>query len=567
MPVDDFPAKKHISSLLAHLVRLSADESNVQEHIIFLQGEHTLSRHDTDRELPFHQEANFHYATGCLVPSATLVIRYSPSAKSEVKLCLPEEDAESSMWSIPPPNLQQAEQMYDFTVQELGFTGVDDVAWMDTLVVQDSTKETLVHVLSAPTDVTYLSYPTPPGWMLGKIASLPATTRVTSRYLQKAFHHARLVKTEQEISYIREACRITSGAHEIVMRELGKFAVGRETKSVRAERNGKEALNEWEIESEGDAEAVFVAACRRAGAGQAYLPIVASGSRASTLHYVCNDRVFPSARHPVDSSSAFSAPSADGQPPAGRGCCGSVPSESFSDLAAAAGPDGTGFLPQVLLIDAGCEYRGGYASDITRTIPVGNGGRYTDEGRQVYEIVLKMQKEAEAICKAGAHWDDLHFLCHSILCQEFLELGIFKDGSVDDLLASGLSQAFFPHGLGHSLGLDVHDSLQLLREEHIDIPARSLQYPGLFPYLRIRRPLLTGMVLTIEPGCYFSPQLMERAGVKESKYVDQDVLPRYVAVGGVRIEDVVVVRADRCENLTTVPREVEQIEAICSGAK
>ena len=75
------------------------------------------------------------------------------------------------------------------------------------------------------------------------------------------------------------------------------------------------------------------------------------------------------------------------------------------------------------------------------------------------------------------------------------------------------------------------------------------------------------MVLTIEPGCYFSPQLMERAGVKDSKYVDQEVLARYAAVGGVRIEDVVVVRHDRCENLTTVPREVEEIEAICSGGR
>lgn len=169
------------------------------------------------------------------------------------------------MWSIPPPNLKQAEQMFDFDVQELGFTGADDVTWMESLVTQDSTKETLLHVLSAPTDDTYLSYPTPPGWILNKIASLPSTTRITSQYLQKAFHHARLIKTEQEISYIREACRITSGAHEVVMRELGKFAMGRERKSVRADRTGKEALNEWEIESEGDAEAVFVAACRRAG--------------------------------------------------------------------------------------------------------------------------------------------------------------------------------------------------------------------------------------------------------------------------------------------------------------
>lgn len=130
-------------------------------------------------------------------------------------------------------------------------------------------------------------------------------------------------------------------------------------------------------------------------AGQAYLPICASGSRASTLHYVCNDKIFPASRHPTNSSPTFTPTS--NNPSTGRGCCGDVPAESFDDLRR-----GT-FLPQVLLIDAGCEYRGGYASDITRTIPVGNGGRYTEEGRTVYEIVLKMQKVSSPLRSKAHH--------------------------------------------------------------------------------------------------------------------------------------------------------------------
>lgn len=119
--------------------------------------------------------------------------------------------------------------------------------------------------------------------------------------------------------------------------------------------------------------------------------------------------------------------------------------------------------------------------------------------------------------------------------------------------------------IGHSLGLDVHDSLQLLRTEHLDIPASSHRYPKFFKYLRIRRKLQADMVLTIEPGCYFAPLLMETYGALTSDLVDRQVLERYIPVGGVRIEDVVVVRENGCENLTTVPREVEAIEAICSG--
>jgi len=112
----------------------------------------------------------------------------------------------------------------------------------------------------------------------------------------------------------------------------------------------------------------------------------------------CNDRLFPSTTNvshtPASGQFSSSAVNHDAATPVdtasqvavGRGCCGDIPSESFDDLHS--GP----FLPQVLLIDAGCEYKGGYASDVTRTVPVGNGGKFTDEGKTIYSIVLKMQK-------------------------------------------------------------------------------------------------------------------------------------------------------------------------------
>lgn len=153
-----------------------------------------------------------------------------------------------------------------------------------------------------------------------------------------------------------------------------------------------------------------------------------------------------------------------------------------------------------------------------------------------------------------------------MIAEEFLRLGIFKDATVTELLKSELTWAFLPHGLGHSMGVDVHDSLQLLKSQHLDIPRTSSYWPErLFRHLRIRRKLEANMVLTIEPGCYFSEELMAEVGVRKSKMVDVSVLERYIPVGGVRLEDDVVIKEDGCENLTTVGREVDWVEATCGG--
>ena len=166
--------------------------------------------------------------------------------------------------------------------------------------------------------------------------------------------------------------------------------------------------------------------------------------------------------------------------------------------------------------------------------------------------------------KPGVHWDTIHLHAHRVLVDEFLKLGIFI-GSREKILESGVTAAFFPHGLGHSLGLDVHDSRQLLKG-HVDIPAESNVAPKLYTYLRIRRPLQSGMVLTVEPGCYFAPQLLEEHGVWSSSLVDQEVLKGYTQVGGVRIEDAIVVRNDGAENLTVVRRDRASVEEMCGGA-
>ncbi|OCF42604.1 xaa-Pro dipeptidase [Kwoniella heveanensis CBS 569] len=547
-----YPARSHAQNVIEELAKLVPKTEHDKMHGIFLQGSPTLYRDDTDRELLFHQEANFNYLTGALHPSCSVAIFFSFSDPSAVShnLFIPPEDPAETMWSVPPPSLAEAEATYDS----------DKIQYISALPsfleaaakCAKSTAQADLVLHTLPRTMEYPALPT----TLDKVEGISQNTE----YLFKALHIARLVKDDHEISLIKHANEVSSGAHEVVMRELGRFASRRQQNKVEGVgRHGKEGLLQWEIESEGDAEAVFVAACRRMGATtQAYLPIVASGSRASTLHYVCNDRLFPSTSIPRKAGDTSFTP-----PNFRRGCCGTLAPEhshSSSPVNLHAEP----FFPQVLLIDAGCEWQG-YAADITRTIPVGNGGKFTKEAGEIYELVLRMQKECEALVKPGVHWDTLHLHAHKVLVDGLLKLGIFK-GDPEQVLQSGVTSGLFPHGLGHSLGLDVHDSRQYLKSTHFALPDSTASTPAkLYAYLRIRQPLTEGMVLTIEPGCYFAPQLMDEHGIWTSEFVDTDALKRYVGVGGVRIEDVVVVRSAGVENLTTVGREKAWIESVCSG--
>lgn len=215
-------------------------------------------------------------------------------------------------------------------------------------------------------------------------------------------------------------------------------------------------------------------------------------------------------------------------------------------------------------------------------MPVGNGGKFTAEARSIYSLVLEMQHASFALLKPGLHWDEVQLVCHRTLIRGFQRLGIFRSDAEyteEAILASGLTAAFFPHGLGHSLGLDVHDVptvskptdpvtgtvVVLGNGANPGVDEAKWGHQSLYRYLRLRRPLEQGMVVTVEPGIYFSPHLLERAKVHESEFVDAEVLRKYESVGGVRIEDVVVITEGGYENLTTVRSDVEWLEAVCSG--
>lgn len=283
-------------------------------------------------------------------------------------LFIPPADPLETMWSVAPPTLEEAAARFDPEIK----SATDLPAALAALP-----SGTTLHTFPITTE-----FPPLPEEVTTAAGKGPHETEL----LRVAFHSARLTKTEGEIERMRRANAITSGAHEVLMRELGRFAekrAGSAAGNAKA-RTGHEGLLQWEVESEGDAEALFVASCRRMGAEQAYLPICASGSRASTLHYVCNDRLFPSTAQPRAPGDTSFTPRR-----LARGCCGDIPDHDHATPATE--PHAGAFAPQVLLIDAGCEWQG-YASDVTRTIPVGNGGKFTERAGEIYELVLQMQK-------------------------------------------------------------------------------------------------------------------------------------------------------------------------------
>lgn len=324
------------------------------------------------------------------------------------------------------------------------------------------------------------------------------STAVNNTLLKLAIDEARVKKDAYELALIKHANKISAAAHNAVLR------------CARRMQNECEAM------------ALFEAVCLANGAtGQAYPGIYASGRSASTLHYVRNN----------------------------------------ASLVKATNPQGTVEKPQILLVDAGCEFRC-YASDITRVVPLagseeGSTPQFSKEAREIYSLVLRMQKECMDLIRPGVHWDDIHTHAHRVLIEGFLYLGIFRNTStVDEILHNRTSCAFLPHGLGHWIGMDTHDTGGKANYSDPD---------PMFRWLRVRRELVTDAVITVEPGVYFCPFIIDSylAQEKHKRYIDEEVLDRYWPVGGIRIEDDIVVCEEGGRSLSLdAVKELDQVEKL-----
>ncbi|KAF2641792.1 hypothetical protein P280DRAFT_516817 [Massarina eburnea CBS 473.64] len=327
-----------------------------------------------------------------------------------------------------------------------------------------------------------------------------------STSLQPAMNRTRMIKDEHEINLIRKANDISSEAHKQVLANITKF------------------------KNEAQVEGLFMDVCiSRQAKQQAYDPIAASGPNAGTLHYDANN-------------------------------------EDFGDR-------------QLMCLDAGCEFEN-YASDITRTFPLSSSWP-SSEAENIYKLVQRMQETCIERLAPGVRYLDLHILAHQIAIDGLLQLGILQNGTKEEIYNAGTSRAFFPHGLGHHVGLEVHDvgqkELMSLHERNMNFEKAPSLYPEDF-HLPVydndmcRAPtnpesphLEEGMVVTVEPGIYFSSYALSHFYLPSpihSKYINPEVVNKYLPVGGVRIEDDILITSKGYENLTTAPKGEAMLEII-----
>ncbi|PSN74239.1 hypothetical protein BS50DRAFT_567102 [Corynespora cassiicola Philippines] len=338
------------------------------------------------------------------------------------------------------------------------------------------------------------------------LPGLPVQVDLAS--LRPAMNLTRMVKDDHEISLIRKANDISSQAHKEVLANILKF------------------------KNEAQVQGLFLDVCiSRQAKEQAYDPIAASGPNAGTLHYDANN-------------------------------------EDFGDR-------------QLMCLDAGCEYQL-YASDITRTFPL-SGDWPSLEAKNIYQLVQRMQENCIKRLAPGVRYLDLHVLAHQIAIDGLLALGILHNGTREEIYKAGTSRAFFPHGLGHHVGLEVHDVGQGDLMSVNTAFSESGKAPSIYPqnfHLPVYDSTMCmapvhpqsghleeGNVVTVEPGIYFSTYALNMFYLPSpihSKYINVEVVKRYLPVGGVRIEDDILITSKGYENLTSAPKGEAMLEIIRS---
>lgn len=214
---------------------------------------------------------------------------------------------------------------------------------------------------------------------------------------------------------------------------------------------------------------------------------------------------------------------------------------------------------QLLLVDAGAESPEGYASDITRTWPVS--GRFTGRQRAVYAAVLEAQQASIDALGPGVRYRDVHLASARVIARFALDEGLLS-GDLDGLVEAGAHAVFFPHGVGHLIGLDVHD--MELYGDVVGYPeARPRETQFGLSFLRLDRDMEPGVVVTIEPGIYFVPAILEDRKLHDrlGTSVDWDRARSWLPFGGIRIEDDVLVTSAGCEVLSSsIPKQLGEIE-------
>ncbi len=217
---------------------------------------------------------------------------------------------------------------------------------------------------------------------------------------------------------------------------------------------------------------------------------------------------------------------------------------------------------RMMVTDAGTETHECYSSDITRTVPVG--GKFNKRQAEIYQIVLDANLAAIEAIRPGVKYRDVHFIAARVIIEGLMKAGLMK-GDVDEALKAEAHTLFMPHGLGHMMGMDVHD-MEGLGEDYVGYDENTKRATTFgTAYLRLGKELKPGFVLTVEPGIYFIPDLIDqfRAEGKFTDFVDYDKVETYKDFGGIRIEDDILVTETGHRVLgKPIPKTIREIETI-----
>ncbi len=219
---------------------------------------------------------------------------------------------------------------------------------------------------------------------------------------------------------------------------------------------------------------------------------------------------------------------------------------------------------KLMLTDAGAETSLHYASDFTRTVPVG--GKFSQKQREIYEIVMAANNKATELTRPGTTYLSVHMAASEIIASGLKELGLMK-GDVKEAVSCGAHALFFPHGLGHMMGLDAHD-MEDLGQVYVgyDDETRPVDQFGT-AYLRLGRKLEPGFVVTNEPGIYFIPALIDKWQSEKinADFINFDKVNEYRGFGGIRLEDDILVTEDGSRMLgNRIPITPDEVGAIVS---
>ncbi|CAL4109786.1 unnamed protein product [Meganyctiphanes norvegica] len=239
--------------------------------------------------------------------------------------------------------------------------------------------------------------------------------------------------------------------------------------------------------------------------------------------------------------------------------CGSGPSAAILHYGHAGAPnDRTIKDGDIILLDMGAEYYH-YGSDVTVSYPAN--GRFSDDQKIIYNAVYDANQAVMAVMRPGVSWVAMQSLAYRAMLKKLTEAGLVK-GDIDEMMAANIGSIFMPHGLGHLLGVDVHDVGGYL-EGH---PSRPIGAG--YRYIRTARVLQKNMVITVEPGCYFNDHSLDAAFANpdQVKFLVRKEIDRFRGFGGIRIEDTALITESGIENLShDLPRTVEDIEAFMAA--